>query len=128
MVVNDLHVHLVFLTVLRRDALTEAMLVRCQEVMREVCAGFGAELIAFTGTDDHVRLHVRYPAGVAISRLVNSLKGVSSRLLRKEFDQHVAQQLGSESLWSPSYYAGCSADAPEGVLTRYLDSQRRGAR
>src|SRR5947207_8204038 len=36
------------------------------------------------GQDTHVHLVVRFPPKVAISKLVNSLKGVSSRMLRQE--------------------------------------------
>ena len=52
--------------------------------MRDVCADFGAELPEFNGERDHVHLLVHYPPSVAISRLVNSLKGVSARRLRQE--------------------------------------------
>ena len=43
-----------------------------------------AELIEFDGEDDHVHLQVTYPPKVALSSLVNSLKGISSRLIRKK--------------------------------------------
>ena len=52
--------------------------------MRDVCADFGAELGEFNGDTNHVHLLVNFPPAVAISRLVNSLKGVSSRRLRQE--------------------------------------------
>lgn len=42
------------------------------------CTDFGAQLIEMDGEDDHVHLLVEYPPKVAVSGLVNSLKGVSS--------------------------------------------------
>jgi hypothetical protein len=51
---------------------------------------FESELVDFNGEDDHVYLLVIYPPKVAISALVNSLKGVSSRMTPKKelsFDQ-----------------------------------------
>src|SRR6187431_3306832 len=53
-----------------------------EEVMRDVCTDFGAELREFNGERDHVHLLVHYPPKIAISRLVGSLKGVSARRLR----------------------------------------------
>lgn len=50
--------------------------------MREVCAGFEAGLKQFTGEQDHVHLLVHYPPKVQLSKLIDSLKGVSSRRLR----------------------------------------------
>ncbi|XES01505.1 transposase [Streptomyces sp. S1D4-11] len=46
-VVHNLHVHLVFVTNYRRKAFTDAMLTHCEEVMREVCTNFEAELKQF---------------------------------------------------------------------------------
>lgn len=54
------------------------MLRRCEEIMIEVCDSFEAELREFNGEDDHVHLLVHYPPKMAVSKLVNSLKGVSS--------------------------------------------------
>ena len=42
-----------------------------------VCADFEAELVEMDGGSDHVHLLVHYPPKVAVSRLVNSLRGVS---------------------------------------------------
>lgn len=59
-VVYNLHVHLVFVTKYRRKAFTDAMLTRTEEIMREVCADFEAELKQFNGEQDHVHLLVHY--------------------------------------------------------------------
>src|SRR5881397_1888262 len=84
-VVHHLHAHLVFVTKHRRGVFTPEMLERCEEIMRAVCADFEAELKEFNGEHDHVHLLVHYPPKVALSKLVNSLKGVSSRRLRQEY-------------------------------------------
>ncbi|GII20403.1 hypothetical protein Ppa05_71290 [Planomonospora parontospora subsp. antibiotica] len=60
-------------------------LERMEQIVREVCADFECELVEFNGESDHVHLLVHFPPKVALSRLVNSLKGVSSRRLRTEF-------------------------------------------
>jgi putative transposase len=82
-VVSVLNVHLVFVTKYRRGVLTGDHLDLLREVFTDVCADFGARLVQCNGEDDHVHLLVTYPPQVAVSRLVNSLKGVSSRRLRQ---------------------------------------------
>jgi len=57
----------------------------CEQVMALECADFGATLAVFNGEEDHVHLLVHYPPKVALSHLVNSLKGFSSRRLRQDF-------------------------------------------
>ena len=84
-VVYNLHAHLVFVTRYRREVFDDEMLTRCEAIMRNVCQSFGAQLREFNGEGDHVHLLVHYPPKVALSKLVNSLKGVSSRRMRQEF-------------------------------------------
>lgn len=124
-VVCNLHAHLVFVTKYRRGAFTGEMLVRCEQIMREVCADFEVELRAFNGEDNHVHLLVHYPPKVALSKLVNSLKGVSARMLRKEFSAHVREYLWGDHFWSGSYFAGSVGGAPLTVLTQYIEQQNR---
>ncbi len=82
--VFKMHVHLVFVAKYRRKVFDSDAIDRLRTIFAKVCAEFEAQLIEMDGEDDHVHLLVAYPPKVAVSNLVNSLKGVSSRLLRKE--------------------------------------------
>ena len=124
-VVHNLHVHLVFVTKYRRGVFTAQMLTRCEQVMREVCGDFGAELREFNGEGDHVHLLVHYPPSVAISRLVNSLKGVSSRRLREENVGRTNRADTRGHFWSPSYFAGSCGGAPLALVSDYIAQQKR---
>lgn len=101
------------------------MLQRCEQIMREVCEDFEAELKQFNGEDDHVHLLVHYPPKLQLSKLVNSLKGVSARLLRKEHDAHVRRHLWGGHFWSGSYFAGSCDGAPLTVVRQYIENQQR---
>ncbi|MGW0593193.1 IS200/IS605 family transposase [Streptosporangium sp. NPDC002607] len=124
-VVCALHVHLVFIPRSRRGVFTDEVLRRCEDVMIEVCDSFGAELVEFNGEEDHVHLLVHYPPKVALSTLVNSLKGVSARLLRKEYPAHIGKYLWGGHFWSPSYFAASCGGAPLSIIKEYIESQRR---
>ena len=124
-VVNNLHVHLVFVTKYRQGAFTDAMLTRTEEIMREVCTYFEAELEQFNGDQGHVHLLVHYPPKLQLSKLVNSLKGVSSRRLRQEYDRHVRRHLWGGHFWSGSYFAGSSGEAPLTAVRQYIENQQR---
>ena len=56
-----------------------------EQIIRAVCDDFDVELVEVNGEANHVHLLVDFPPTLALSRLVNSLKGVSSRRLRQEF-------------------------------------------
>ena len=70
------------------------------------CADFGAELAGCTSEANPVHLLVNFPPTVAISRLASSLKGVSSRRLRREFPDLARHYWRANRLWSGSYFAG----------------------
>lgn len=98
-----MHVHLVFVTKYRKTVFTKALLRELNGIFHSVCKDFGAMLTEFDGEKDHVHLLVNYPPKVSISRLVNSLKGVSSRLLRKQNHPQIQKAFWKGTLWSPSY-------------------------
>ena len=87
---------------------------------------FEAQLVDFDGENDHVHLLVNYPPKVSISKLVNSLKGVSSRMIRKKNYPSIHEKLWGGALWSPSYFAGSCGGAPITILRRKAPSFRSG--
>jgi putative transposase len=121
--VSNLHVHLVFVAKYRRHVFTKTILARMQEVFAMVCDDFECELVEFEGEDDHVHLLINYPPKIAISKLVNSLKGVSSRLLRRDFPQ-LASRYWNGVLWSPSYFAASCGGAPISIVKQYIQQQK----
>lgn len=120
-----MHVHLVFVTRYRHPVFADRHLTRCEEIMRAVCEDFKAELVEFNGEDDHVHLLVNFPPKVAVSRLVNSLKGVSSRRLRQEFPDLARHYWRAQRLWSGSYFAGSVGGAPLSIVKQYIEQQNR---
>ena len=123
-VVSLLHVHLVFVTKYRRGVLSERAIEVIREACQGVCNDFSAKLVELNGEDDHVHLLVEYPVTVALSRLVNSLKGVSSRMLRAREFPEVQARLWGGHLWSPSYFAVSCGGAPIEIVRQYIEEQR----
>lgn len=120
-----LHAHLVFVTKYRHRVFDDRHLTRMEEIMRAVCVDFETELVEFNGERDHVHPLVTFPPKVALSRLVNSLKGVSSRRMRQEFPDLTRHYWQANRLWSGSYFAGPVGGAPLDVLRRYIEEQTR---
>ena len=121
--VSDLCVHLVFVTKYRRGVLTEEMLLSLGTFFSKVCRDFEAELLECNGEDDHVHLLISYPPKASISKMVNSLKGASSRLLRRDFPE-IQEKLWQNALWSPSYFAASCGGAPLEKIRKYIENQR----
>jgi len=115
---------LVFITKYRRDVITDRVRAALEASMRRVCADFEAQLLEIDGEDDHLHLLIAYPPKTSISRLVNSLKGVSSRRVRALRYPEVTRALWGNAFWSPSYCAVSCGGAPLETIKRYVQSQR----
>ncbi|MER5598825.1 IS200/IS605 family transposase [Streptomyces sp. NPDC002265] len=124
-VASAMHVHLVFVTKYRRGLFNDEMLTRCEEIMRKVCEDFEAELKEFNGERDHVHLLVHYPPKVAVSKLVNSLKGVSARRIRQEFTSRINRTIMHGHLRSPPYFSASCGGAPLAIVRQYIEQQKR---
>lgn len=122
--VFSMHVHLVFVTKYRRRVFDNAAIDRLRELFSKICADFEAELQEMDGEVDHVHLLVNYPPKVAVSALVNSLKGASSRVLRKEWPDIAAKFYYKGMLWSPSYFASSCGGAPIEIIRQYIEQQQ----
>ena len=82
------------------------------------------------GEADHVHLLVSMPPKAAPAKLVNSLKGVSSRHLRRRKFAEVRQALWGDHFWSPSYFVASTGGATLAKVKTYIRQQRmpqRGA-
>ena len=121
--VFKMHVHLVFVAKYRRKVFDGDAIDRLRIIFAKTCSDFEAHLIEMDGEDDHAHLLVEYPPKVAVSNLVNSLKGVSSRLLRKERPD-IQKHYWRGVLWSPSYFASSCGGAPISIVQQYIEQQQ----
>ena len=120
--VFKMHVHLVFVAKYRRRVFDHRAIDSLRAVFSKVCAGFEAQLVEMDGEHGHVHLLVEYPPKLAVSNLVNSLKGVSSRLLRVERPD-IEKRCWKGALWSPSYFAASCGGAPISTIRQYIEQQ-----
>ena len=121
-VVFNLHAHLVFVTKYRKKVFRKESLQNMESIFKDICNNFQVELIEFNGEQDHVHLLIHYPPQLTLSKLVNSLKGVSSRYLRLQFPE-LEKYYYKGGLWSPSYFVGSVGGAPLKVLKQYIENQ-----
>lgn len=118
-----LHAYLVFIPKYRRACITESVATTLGRVFEVVCTDFECELLDFKHAGDHVQLRVAYPPKVALSTLVNSLKGVSARRLRALRLPELSRALPGNAFWSPSYCA-ISCGAPVAIIREYVAKER----
>ncbi len=115
--------HVIWCPKYRRRVLGGAVEVRLKQIIDEVVAEFGGIVIEVETMPDHVHLLVELPPQVAVSKLVQIMKGRSSRRLRQEFPQLARMKC----LWAPSWFVSTVGGAPLEVVRRYVENQKLAA-
>lgn len=100
------------------------MLHRLGEILKATCLKWRSEVIEFNGEPDHVHLLIDYPPDVEVSKLVNNLKTVSSRLIRKEFAEEVNRTYSKPVFWTGAYFVASTGGVTLEQLKAYVDNQR----
>jgi putative transposase len=118
-----MHVHLVFVTKYRRRVFEARHIEYMRGLFARLCSELNADMVEMDGEEDHVHILVNYPPKLAVSTLVNALKGTSSRRLRGEFPE-IERRYYKGVLWSPSYFAGSCGGAPLTVIRQYVENQQ----
>jgi len=80
-------------------------------------------VVEFNGEPDHVHLLIDYNPKVQISKFVNNLKTVSSRLIRKEFEQQLRQVYSQPVFWSGAYFVSSIGGVTVEQLKKYVQQQ-----
>jgi putative transposase len=120
--VFNIHAHLVFVTKYRKTVFEKKHIEYLKTVIEKICKDFESELIEIDGEKDHIHLLINYPPKHSLSKIVNSLKGVTSRRLKKQFPEF-EKYYWKNVLWSPSYFAGSCGGASIDIVKKYIQSQ-----
>lgn len=96
---------------------------RLQEIFANICIKTKCRLIEFSGEIDHVHLLIDFHQDNNLSVLVGSLKSASSRIIQKEFSEHLSTFYGKTVFWSSSYYVASTGGAPIEKIKQYIQAQ-----
>lgn len=120
--VTDLKVHLVCVTKYREDVFSESELVLIEKVFHDVAKKMNFQILEINGEKEHLHALIEYPPKLSVSKIVNALKGVSSR---RYGQAGFRKPKNGKALWSPSYFAVSVGGAPIKTLIGYIKNQSR---
>ncbi|NQU37394.1 MAG: IS200/IS605 family transposase [Actinobacteria bacterium] len=112
--------HVIWCPKYRRRVIGGRVEIRLKEIINEIVVECGGQVIQLETMPDHVHLLMEIPPTVALSGLIQKLKGRSSRRLRQEFP-HLRRL---PALWSPSWFVSTVGGAPLEVVRRYVENQK----
>lgn len=120
----SLQYHLVLVVKCRRKALCdESIRERLKNIVWDLANQLGIEIIAQEPAEDHIHVLFKAKPSTDLVKTVNILKGVTARLMRKEFPQ-LKELLWGDSLWSDSYFLASTGQVSLDVLKKYVEEQQ----
>ena len=121
--VYSLKYHLVVVTKYRKKCINEKILKDLKEIFEKIITGNNGSILEFNGESDHIHLLFEVPPQVELAKLINNLKTVSSRLIRKQHGEYLKQYYWENVFWSRSYCILTTGGATIEMIEKYIQSQ-----
>lgn len=124
--VYSLYYHLIIVIKYRRKALyDETIRERLKQIIWDMSSKLDIEIVAQEPSDDHMHILFKATPKAELSKIVNSIKGASSRQIRSEFPE-TKKMLWGDSFWSDSYFIASTGQVSLDVIKRYVEEQSEG--
>jgi putative transposase len=118
----DLKYHLVWITKYRKPVLSGGTATRVRELIRKICRAQDVEILKGHISRDHVHIFVSVPTHVSVSKLMQSIKGKSSRTMLTEF-KPLSRAFWGRHIWARGYFAASSGNVTDEVIMQYIELQ-----
>jgi len=94
---------------------------RFKEIVKDICNELEIEIIAIECDRDHTHMFLNCPSKLSPSDIMNKIKGVSSRIIRDEFEELSKMP----SLWTRSYFVSTAGNVSSETIKKYVESQKK---
>lgn len=118
----DIKYHLVWITKYRKVVFAGKIAERARELIRMVCKNNEVEILAGHISKDHVHLLVSVPPHLSASKLMQYIKGFTSRKLQMEYKE-LNKQFWGQHLWARGYFVVSSGNVTDDVIVEYIKNQ-----
>lgn len=119
----DLEYHLVWTTKYRYRILNGKVAERTREIIRQCCNSLNVTIIKGSISKDHVHILVSCPPNISVSKLVQQIKGKTSRVLLSEY-KDLKKKYWGQHLWGTGYFARSVGTVTQDVIKDYIENQQ----
>ena len=120
--VYDIKYHVVWATKYRHKVLHGQVALRLRELIRQSCESRGVVIVRGSISKDHVHVLLSSPPAFAPAKIVQYLKGRSSRMLQDEFVE-LKRRYWGQPLWGRGYFCGTVGAVSEEMIKSYVENQ-----
>lgn len=122
--VYSLNYHLVVVTKYRHKCINQDIMNEIEVISKRLIREAGGTVIEFNGEQDHIHILFDVPPQIAPSKLVNTIKGVTSRMIRKNHSEYLKKFYLEPIFWSDSYCILTTGGASIEVIKKYIEKQK----
>lgn len=122
--VYSLNYHLVVVTKYRHKCINQDIMNEIEVISKRLIHEAGGTVVEFNGEQDHVHILFDVPPQIAPSKLVNTIKGVTSRMIRKNYSEYLKKFYWEPIFWSDSYCISTTGGASIEVIKKYIEKQK----
>ena len=123
--VYSIQYHIVWCVKYRHKIITEQIENRLIEILSKIADDNGFQILECNTDKDQIHLLVNCSPQHYIPDMIKALKGVSARLLMKEFGEELKKKLWGGHLWNPSYFVATVSENTEEQIRKYIQNQKR---
>ncbi len=120
--VFDLRYHLVWCTKYRFKVLTGDIAIRVRDLAREICGSLEVKILAGKVGKEHVHMYVSIPPYLSVSKVVQHIKGKTSRKIQMEY-MALRKRYWGQHLWARGYFASTIGEVNDAVIRAYIEHQ-----
>lgn len=120
--VHDIKYHIIWVTKYRYKVIDKKIGFRLRELIRQGCQSRNMTIIKGNVGRNHVHLLLSCPTTIAPSKIVQYLKGRSSRLIQDEFPE-LKKRYWGQHLWARGYFCATVGSVTEETIKRYIENQ-----
>ena len=118
----DIKYHFVWITKYRKRVLVGEVGNRLRDLVREICRTHEIEILEGAVSVDHVHVLLSCPPNISPSKVMQYIKGKTSRKLMMEF-QHIQKRFWGRHLWARGYFVASSGNVTDEAIMAYIRSQ-----
>jgi len=118
----DCKYHIVWITKYRKKILRGIIAERLRELIRGICNEHEVEILKGHVSSDHVHLLLSVPPHLAISKLVQYMKGKSSYKMMQE-NKQLSKEFWGRHMWDRGYFVATSGNITDEVILEYIKNQ-----
>ena len=122
--VYSIQYHIVWYVKYRQKVLTPKIEKRLYEILNKIAEDNSFQILECNGDLDHIHLLINCSPQHYIPDMIKALKGVSARLLMKEYEEELKKKLWGGHLWNPSYFVATVSEDIEEQIRKYIQNQK----